>query len=154
MHEVERKLQKKEVESPILVINMPEELQRTFQAFHSPVVEVLTKEIYTTIMVFGLAVEPLQRETKKVLDYLSHDGLLWVCYPKKSSKKYKDSNCGRNELIGLLAKEGFETVRQVAINEDWSAIRYRDARKIKTMKRKFAVSDEGKQKVKSNDEKS
>jgi hypothetical protein len=46
----------------------------------------------------------------------------------------------------MLGKLGFEAVRQVAINEDWSALCFRRVEFIKTMSRdqKRAISAEGK----------
>ena len=38
-------------------------------------------------------------------------------------------------------------VRMVAIDEDWSALRFRKAEHIKTMTRSFAMSEAGKNKV-------
>ncbi len=49
----------------------------------------------------------------------------------------------------MLGKLGFEGVRQVAIDEDWSALRFRRVEFIKTMSRdkKRAMSELGKARV-------
>jgi hypothetical protein len=77
---------------------------------------------------------------------LQGDGLLWFAYPKGTSKKYK---CDFNRDTGwaILGQQGFEPVRQVAIDEDWSALRFRRVEHIKTMTRSFAMTKEGKVKV-------
>ncbi len=74
------------------------------------------------------------------------DVVIWFAYPKQSSKKYK---CEFNRDTGweLLGKLGFEPVRAVAIDEDWSALRFRRVSFIKTMTRNFALSEEGKNKA-------
>jgi hypothetical protein len=74
------------------------------------------------------------------------DGLLWMAYPKASSKRYR---CDFNRDTGwaLLGELGFEPVRQVAIDEDWSALRFRRVEYIKKMTRTFAMTDEGKAKA-------
>jgi hypothetical protein len=76
------------------------------------------------------------------------DGVLWFAYPKGTSKNYK---CDFNRDTGwdILGKLGFEGVRMVAIDEDWSALRFRKAEFIKTMTReeKRALSEGGKNKV-------
>ncbi len=48
-----------------------------------------------------------------------------------------------------LGRAGFEPVRQVAIDEDWSALRFRRAEFIKTLTRdaSWAMSEEGKKKA-------
>lgn len=82
----------------------------------------------------------------KVASLLTDDGLLWFAYPKGTSKKY---SCEFNRDNGWneLGKHGFEPVRMIAIDEDWSALRFRRAEKIKKMTRSSAISDVGKKKI-------
>ena len=84
--------------------------------------------------------------TKKVAPLIKGDGLLWFAYPKGSSKKYK-CEFNRDNGWNELGKHGFEPVRMIAIDEDWSALRFRKAENIKTMTRGFAMSETGKKKV-------
>jgi len=51
-------------------------------------------------------------------------GLIWVAYPKKSSKKYK-SDLSRDDFWDALKDLGLEPVRQIALDEDWSALRFK-----------------------------
>jgi hypothetical protein len=64
----------------------------------------------------------------------SGDAIVWLAYPKGSSKKY---TCEFNRDTGWasMGEAGFEPVRMVAIDEDWSALRFRRAEFIKTMTR-------------------
>jgi hypothetical protein len=62
------------------------------------------------------------------------DAVVWFAYPKGSSKKYK-SEINRDSGWKVLGKAGFEPVRMVAIDEDWSAVRFRRVEFIKTMNR-------------------
>jgi hypothetical protein len=57
-----------------------------------------------------------------------------MAYPKGSSKRYQ---CEFNRDGGwdVLAHAGFEAVRQVAIDEDWSALRFRRVEFIKSLTR-------------------
>jgi hypothetical protein len=77
---------------------------------------------------------------------LERDGLLWFAYPKGTSKKFK---CDFNRDTGwsVLGAHGFEPVRMVAIDEDWSALRFRRVEFIKKMTRSFAMTEVGKEKV-------
>jgi hypothetical protein len=81
---------------------------------------------------------------------LEGDAVLWFCYPKGSSKKYT-CEFNRDNGWAVLGQLGLEGVRMVAIDEDWSALRFRKATHIKSMTRRedFALSAEGKQKTKS-----
>ena len=62
------------------------------------------------------------------------DAIVWFAYPKGTSKRYK-SQIDRDHGWNMLGHEGFEPVRMVAIDEDWSAKRFRRARFIKNMTR-------------------
>lgn len=87
-------------------------------------------------------------ELARTIDNLVQaDEVIWFAYPKGTSKKFI---CEFNRDTGWkeLGKFGFEGVRMVAIDEDWSALRFRRVENIKTMKRSFAMSKEGKAKVK------
>jgi hypothetical protein len=59
------------------------------------------------------------------------DAIVWFAYPKGTSKKL---TCDFNRDTGWkkLKKAGFDTVRAVAIDEDWSALRFRRVEFIKT----------------------
>lgn len=76
------------------------------------------------------------------------DAVVWVAYPKATSKRY---TCEFNRDTGWtsLGSAGFEPVRQVAIDEDWSALRFRRVEFIKSMTRspKHALSAEGRAKA-------
>lgn len=58
------------------------------------------------------------------------DAIVWFAYPKGTSKKYK---CDFNRDTGwdALNAKGFETVRSVAIDEDWTALRFRRSEFVK-----------------------
>jgi hypothetical protein len=74
------------------------------------------------------------------------DALLWFAYPKKSSKNYK-SDFNRDTGWQVLGDLGWEGVRIVALDDDWSALRFRKVEYIQTMTRSFAISAEGKKKA-------
>lgn len=76
------------------------------------------------------------------------DAVVWFAYPKQSSKKYK-SEIDRDHGWAALGAAGFEPVRMVAIDEDWSAVRFRRVDFIKTLSRpkEYALSAAGKKKA-------
>ena len=51
------------------------------------------------------------------------DGLAWAAYPKKSSAV--ESDITRDHGWEALSAEGLRPVRQVAIDDTWSALRFR-----------------------------
>ncbi|WP_245752885.1 hypothetical protein [Algoriphagus hitonicola] len=94
---------------------------------------------------FLLAFVQSEDEIKDIFPQLEKtcksDELLWMAYPKGSSKKYKVS-INRDSGWGIAGKYDFEVVRQIAINEDWSALRFRSIKFIKTLSRKFSTKDQ------------
>ena len=76
------------------------------------------------------------------------DAIVWFAYPKGTSKRYK-CDFNRDSGWASLGAAGFEPVRLVAIDEDWSALRFRRAEFIKAMSRdpKHAMSSVGKKKA-------
>lgn len=101
---------------------------------------------------FSLAFVTQQAELDRLITAVTTkaagDVLIWFAYPKKSSKSY---TCDFDRDTGweVLGQAGFEPVRQVAIDADWSALRFRRAEYIKTMRRdpKRAMSATGKQRT-------
>ncbi len=85
-------------------------------------------------MIFAVKQIDVDNNVKAIFPKLIGDVVLWLCYPKGTSKKYK---CEFNRDTGweVLGKIGMEPVRQVAIDEDWSALRFRKVENIKTITR-------------------
>jgi hypothetical protein len=87
---------------------------------------------------FSLAFVTKQKEVdelgKAIGKMAQGDAVVWFAYPKGSSKKYK-SEINRDSGWKILGDAGFEPVRMVAIDEDWSAVRFRRAEFIKTLTR-------------------
>ncbi|HEX2048189.1 MAG TPA: hypothetical protein VHF27_10510, partial [Acidimicrobiales bacterium] len=87
---------------------------------------------------FVLAFVPTAAELAEVAPEvgraLADDGVLWVAYPKKSSKRYR-SDLSRDGGWQPLGDLGMEPVRQVAVDADWSALRFRKAEHIAQLTR-------------------
>ena len=149
IHPIMKKLQWKDHGQPVLIMNAPQAYTEILQAFEGDVHSEPEQASYEFVQVFGAMNEELQASARHAVKVLAEDGLLWLCYPKKTSKVYKGSDCIRESVAGLLAVEGFEPVRQIAIDDDWSALRFRKPENIKTMVRSFAVTEKGKQRTES-----
>ncbi len=100
------------------------------------------------IMLFVIQQIEINKLAPKIKKCVQDDGIIWFCYPKKSSKTYM---CDFNRDTGwdALGNLGFEPVRMIAIDEDWSALRFREAKFIKTITRResFALSKEAKERT-------
>ena len=97
---------------------------------------------------FLTTLSEIENFTSTIDPKINGDATIWLCYPKSSSKNYK-CDFNRDTGFSILGKYGFEGVRQVAIDEDWSALRFRKEIFIKTITRKesFALTNEGKQRT-------
>ncbi|ANE47803.1 hypothetical protein SY83_17615 [Paenibacillus swuensis] len=143
-----KKLNFKDHGQPVLVLNAPQAYAETESAFKGHIHRHPETGIqYDFVQVFGSSNDEIQVLAHTASHHLLEDGLFWLCYPKKTSKLYKGSDCSRETVAGLLSEEGFEPVRQVAIDEDWSALRFRKVDHIKKMTRSFAVTEKGKARI-------
>jgi hypothetical protein len=120
----------------IAVFNAP----ASFEAELSKLgVKVLRDPIKPADIQFALAFATQQAELDRLSRILvagaEADALLWFAYPKGTSKRY---TCEFNRDTGwnVIRGAGFDSVRQVAIDDDWSALRFRRLEYIKNSTRR------------------
>lgn len=146
MGDLQRKFQFKN-QRHMLVMNVPEEvsffvdeLADADQVKHKPG----KADLFDFILVFAKTTAEISKFTGMISTHIAEDALLWFAYPKKSSKRYS-SDVSREEGWNPLGALGYEPVRQVAVTEDWSALRFRHIKYIKQLNRSKleAISEEG-----------
>lgn len=91
---------------------------------------------YEFIIIFVKSVAEVEQIAPVTIHNLMADGILWFCYPKKTSKKYS-SDIDRDHGWKALNDSGLHGIRLVAIDEDWSALRFRHKKYIKSTSDKF-----------------
>jgi len=136
----------------LLVLNAPESFQLELDQLDDKI-RVLTRATAKTRVEFAIGFASteteLERVSTKLVQSADGDAIVWLAYPKKSSKNY---TCEFNRDAGweVLGEGGFEGVRQVAIDEDWSALRFRRVENIKsfTRRKSMAISKVGKTRAK------
>lgn len=79
---------------------------------------------------------------------LTGDAVLWICYPKGRSKRYS-ADFNRDTIADVPGSFGFEPVRQVAIDADWSALRFRRVQFVRTITRTRAVTEVGRARLRA-----
>jgi hypothetical protein len=92
---------------------------------------------YSFILIFVKSNSEVEFFTPVTLHNLMADGVLWFCYPKKTSKKY-NSGIDRDHGWKALNDSGFQGIRMVAIDENWSAMRFRNIRYIRSATERFS----------------
>jgi predicted transport protein len=75
------------------------------------------------VQLFALDSDVLARDGRAAIDAVKPDGLLWICYPKLSSGVKSDLT--RDAGWGVIDEAGWRGVANVAIDETWSALRFR-----------------------------
>lgn len=147
-----RKLNLKD-QAEILVLDAPSSFERELAALSGVTVrrDPSAVDAVRFALIFVSKEPDLHRAAHSVLEKAEGDSLIWFAYPKKSSKRYS-SEIDRDHGWEIVGDAGFEPVRQVAIDEDWSALRFRRTAHIKSMTRResMRLSPEGRARAKRN----
>lgn len=137
----------------IVVLNAPESFEPELKSLRG--VTVVRDLAKTGEIGFSLVFVTKQKEVdtlgKAIAKKAQGDAVVWFAYPKGSSKKYK-SEINRDSGWKVMGDAGFEPVRMVAIDEDFSAVRFRRVNFIKTLTRgkEHRMSAQGKARAARN----
>lgn len=80
------------------------------------------------LLLYATSLAEAKQLASAAIQRVKPDGLLWIAYPKGSAKVPTDVN--RDRLWDALRETGWRPVRQVALDEVWSAMRFRPAEKV------------------------
>jgi hypothetical protein len=144
MQEALKKLGLKK-QSPILLYHVPPELVGLFAAYEGEKHGNI-RCTYTYIMAFVSSSREAVSLAGDLAAALEEDGRLWLSYPKPSSK-HLQSDLNREKAWDLFASYQLEPVSQISLNDDWTAIRFRQVDYIKKMTRKNAATARGKERI-------
>jgi len=113
-------------QTPILVSNAPESFRAEMSAMQEAEIHTKPKKglTYGFALAFAVMKADLVKAARDVKPFTSDDAVLWLAYPKQSSKAFT-SDLNRDLCVAALAPLGLEPVRQIAIDDDWSALRYK-----------------------------
>ena len=111
------------------LINVPRVLAEELSA-GAEVEIVHEKDAYDGVLVFFETPAEVPALVPRILKELPSDGLLWVAYRKGAVGKVAGLN--RDTGWDALSEAGWRPVRQVAIDEEWSGLRFRPLEQVKT----------------------
>lgn len=110
----------------IAVFNAPDTFESELKQLKG--VKIARNPIKPKAINFGLAFAitqaQLDRASKILAGACEGDAVIWFAYPKGTSKRYA-CEFNRDSGWSVIRAAGFESVRMVAIDEDWSALRFR-----------------------------
>lgn len=97
------------------------------------------------VLAFVRTCADIERNAGAIVTSVGNDGVLWFAFPKQSSRRYR-SDITRDASWAVLGRMGYEGVRQVALDDDWTALRFRHTDKIPSLARapSRAISAQGK----------
>ncbi|GAA4422586.1 YdeI/OmpD-associated family protein [Pontibacter saemangeumensis] len=125
MPELMKKLQLKAANG-ILLLHAPEEIAKALSEEGVTVTragEAPARGACDAVLLFVQRQQQLEQEAPRAIALLKPGGMLWIAYPKKSSGIETDLT--RDEGWRAVAALAYEAVRQVALNDTWSALRFR-----------------------------
>ncbi|MEO6539720.1 MAG: YdeI/OmpD-associated family protein, partial [Ferruginibacter sp.] len=120
------KLQLKD-EKNLLIQGLPSSIEKQFVklTFSKSVTPLLKNRKIDFALVFAVNQKQLVDILKDVVPALQEDAKFWIAYPKLTSKIASDLS--RDKNWDFVSDYGFEAVRMVALDNVWSAGRFKKA---------------------------
>lgn len=118
----------------IHVLNAPDSFTPELVALTGIEIRSELKGVTNFALAFAITQAEVDAASRQIAAFAKGDAIVWMAYPKGASRKYK---CEFNRDTGwsALGEAGYEAVRQVAIDEDWSALRFRKVEFIRSITR-------------------
>jgi hypothetical protein len=137
MATIAEKLQIKDRQE-MVIVNPPESFLPVLAGLPALTIHAHLESVAETGFVLAFVTQQVEVDqlAPLVAEKAPGDAAVWFAYPKGSSKRLK---CDFNRDTGWakLLAAGFETVRAIAIDEDWTALRFRRSEFVKSKKLKI-----------------
>ena len=131
MSDLQKKLQLKQ-ESKLLILNASPSEIKLFSGLDA-VTEPEINSNFNTLIVFIKTAEEISEWVPKIELYNTSTTMNWLAYPKKAGSISTILN--RDSTAEQLANWGYEPIRLISLNADWSVFRiiHKDLRKKPSM---------------------
>jgi len=112
-------------EKNLLIQGLPSSIEKQFVklTFSKNVTPLLKNRKIDFALVFAVSQRQLADILKDVIPALGQDGKFWIAYPKLTSKIASDLS--RDKNWDFVSDYGFEPVGMVALDNVWSAARFK-----------------------------
>ena len=134
------KLQLKD-EKNLLIQGLPSSIEKQFikLSFAKNITPLLKSRKIDYALLFAVSQQQLQSILKEVVPCLQPDAKLWIAYPKLTSKISSDLN--RDASWEFIEQYGFEGVRAIALDNVWSAMRFKKPEEDEKKKDNFCATN-------------
>ncbi len=115
-------------QTPILIAGAPDSFGAEIKAMSGAEIHTKPRKglTYGFALAFAVMKADLVKAARDLAAFTTAQTVLWFAYPKQTSKAFQ-SDLNRDLCVAALAPLGLQPVRQIAIDEDWSALRYKPA---------------------------
>ena len=86
--------------------------------------EIDPRFLYNFMMIFTKNIAEIDEAAPSIIHNLLDDGVLWVCFPKKTSKEI-EPELSKDFGWKSLNDSGFHGKRLITVNDDWSALKFK-----------------------------
>lgn len=116
------------VGGPVVVLNAPPEFAPVLDKWRAEGLPVSQRRTpgSSFVLAFVRNCAELERSAGAVVSSVGRHGTLWFAYPKPTSLRYR-TDIGREGSWAVVQRFGFEGVRQISLDDEWSAFRFRHA---------------------------
>lgn len=124
MLDILKKFQLSSLDDQKLIINAPQEYYQLLDENQVSYDTEAYELTYDFIQIFGTSNDELLQHASLYMEYLTDEGVIWLCYPKRRSKKYKNTAVTKDSVSELLAQYKYRPVKQASFDADFSALRF------------------------------
>lgn len=90
--------------------------------------------VYPFVQVFATRLSEITKFAKGLSKYAAPNALIWISYPKKTSKP--EGELSRDVIRETMSRIGWRAVSIIAIDEVWSALRFRPLSQVASHSRR------------------
>lgn len=118
----------------LLLLNTPKGYEKVLGKLpDGAMLATSAKGTYDWVLLFCHNQTEIDQHALAAIKHVKPGGQMWFAYPKKSGSIKTDIS--RDKGWDGVVKAGWEGVRQIAIDDTWSALRFRPLSEIKSLTR-------------------